>query len=253
MEKHKAVTFGVSTCGNTEALCNCLTSVLTGILAPAVIQIRFEGNLPAFGNFYLEQLSCLARIRGIAWDMYVDKSKGVRYARDFHVANCPTELLWMGDDDVVYAPDCLEHLMFNVGELGIAYYNGVKVDVSNLRGYKDYNTDVYPTFPAPGSPLNHFYVGTLVRHEIQGIMDTGNVILNLDVCKNNGLRFSMFPDSANAGGEDTLFAAKVKSLGLKAFAVPTAIAFHLEKPKAVFNEFEARKELIKRSKQCLGI
>lgn len=247
----------------------CLASVLSGFVLPNKIQIRFEGKFPSFGNFYLEQLSCLAKIRGVEWEMFIAPSEGVRKARDWHLKTCDYTWLWMGDDDVIYDADCLSWFIVALGEINgssppqenrqaHAYLAGIKVDASSLRGYPDYDTKVYPEYPAPQAPLNHLYTKPIERPVKQQVaypttlLDAGNCLLNAFYLETHGVNFAMFPDSENAGGEDTLFAELCAHKKLAAFAVPLAQSIHLEKPKAFFSEFEARKELIKRSKQCLG-
>jgi hypothetical protein len=233
----------------------CLVSVLTGRKVPGRIQIRFEGKLPGISNFYLEQLACVARTLGVDWSMTIAPSKGVRAARDWHIDNCPTPYLWMGDDDVIYDHDCL--FQFSVQDPNLTpdswgFLAGIKVDASNVRGYPDWDDKVYSAFPSPGSPLNHYYAKQGFKLVETALLDAGNCVLNVPALTRYGLRFSLFEDSENSGGEDTIFAAKVRTK-LNGWAVPSAQSVHLEKPAPFFTEIAARKELVKRSKQCLGI
>ncbi len=246
----------------------CIASVLNQQVLPARIQLRFEGKLPHFGSFYLEQLSCLAKMLNVEWDMTIDTSKGVRHARDWHIENCPTQHLWMGDEDVIYPPHCLMEYsrMFQQLDLTgakIGACAGVKVDVSNRRGYADWNVGVYDTFPAVPGPacLNHFY-GVMVYqqsqwfqtvHEPFAYLDTGNCLINTETVKRAGIKFQAFPDSVpNAGGEDEVFAISLVKHGLVVAPCLHAEAYHLEKPKVMFDETAARKELVIRSKQLIN-
>ncbi len=253
-----SVTFGVSTIGNVEALCMCLASVLAGTKLPNTIRVRFEGKLPSFGSFYLEQLSCLAKLRGVYWEMFIAESQGIRFARDWQIARTHgfSHYLWMGDDDVIYDADCLSNFVNASAGRGFVFMSGIKVDVNNRRNYSDFDSLVYSTYPAPvAAPLNHFYRKDLIQSHAFNceLMDAGNCLLNVDAIVANGYKFQKFATDHNAGGEDTLFAAHVIKTGGIGLVCPSAQAIHLEKPKIFFDDFKARRELIDRSLQCLGI
>jgi hypothetical protein len=245
------VTFGVSCVGNVEALQMCLASVLQGKLLPCTIVVRFEGPMPSFGTFYMEQLSDLARFKGVEFVMTVAKSKGIRAARDWLLEICATKYLWMGDDDVIYDPECLSNFEFvtSAGE-EFAYLCGTKADVNNRRGWKDFNTKVHSHEDVrEDCSFNHHYdkkkcFGLTAR--IHG-MDTGNCLINLSAIRGKKIRFQMFDESTNCGGEDTLFALACNHAGLTAYFVPSAQSFHLEKPRINFGEDAARAEMVMRA------
>jgi hypothetical protein len=193
--------------------------------------------------------------------MFICPSAGVRAARDWHLDNCQTDWLWMGDDDVIYNAYCAYNFQAILGDLDKCpkmpgSVSGIKIDVADIRKYPDYNRAVSDTFPAPGSFLNHAYNGDVCDRfwEMpQPRIDAGNVFFFVPTIKELGVRFQMFPDSANCGGEDTLFAELLYSRGANMKAAPGCMSWHLEKPKILFDEFSAREEVIKRSRQCLGI
>ena len=105
----------------------------------------------------------------------------------------------------------------------------------------------YQQFP-PETP-EHLKLPTYRIHTL----DTGNVLLNVEALRTNGLRFQMFPDSTNCGGEDTLMAMQIYVKGGEVRGSPWAVSLHLEKPEVRFNEFSARGELIQRSMDQLGM
>lgn len=255
------VTFGITTTGNVQALQMALSSVLMGHILPARILLRFEGQFPAFANFYLEQLSELARVRGVEFSLNVAKSSGVRAARDWLLDNCATEYLWMGDDDAIYMPHCLAE--FHDAIMGLesslradefwGYVVGTKPDLNNRRGYQDFSTEPRDAETAENhSSFNQFYKGkgtTVLHHHL----DTGNVVFNVRKLRVAGIRFSVYEKSYNAGGEDTLFALMSNKAGLQGYFRTRADAIHLEKPEIRFNEFAARKTMLLRDCQIQGI
>ncbi len=250
------VTFCVSTCGNIKALLMCLSSVLNGTRLPSLIMIRFEGETGGFAEFYLEQLAALARFKGVEWWMHDSKPRGIRHARDFFLDNCPTDFLWMCDDDVIYEPDCLEHLWEYVGcsRLGamnenLSYVCGTKGDLNNRRGYGNFKMDVHGKDDVyENCPFNWFYD----KKECAGLsapiftMDTGNALIYLPNIRAEAIRFGQFAQSTNSGGEDTIFALECRHRGLEAFIIPSARSYHLEKPNINFSEFAARAEMVLR-------
>lgn len=263
------VTFGVNCTGNIQALLICLTSVLQNRLLPAKIQIRFEGEFPSFGNFYLEQLAALAARFHVEFSVSYGASQGVRKARDWQLKNCRTELLWMGDDDCLYSPNCLDEFMWALDHLKttfsprddagneccVGYVNGSKPDINNRRGYGDFGTASRSTAQLPnGASMNQFYYGdrTLVR---TNTMDTGNVLLSVDYLRKFNIWFDKFGMSYNSGGEDTLMGLHCNHLNAYGFFCPTAVAIHLEKPpsNSNFGEFAARGEMLLRTCELLEI
>lgn len=254
------VTFGVNSVGNTQALYMCLASVLNATVLPKRIQIRFEGELPSFGNFYMEQLAEFARFRGVEFLMTVSKSQGVRVARDWQLDNCPTPLLWMGDDDIVYAYDCLEYLFKGADDLGmaknkVAYLCGTKGDLNNRRGWGNFKMDVHKRKDVfDNCAFNWFYDKKDCEGAYAKIFtcDTGNCLINVALVRCAGIRFNVFAESVNSGGEDTIFALECGHHKLQAFIVPSAQAFHLEKPTVNFGEHAARAEMVLRVAELRG-
>lgn len=254
------VTFGVTTSGNIRALTMALASVLQGNVIPAKIILRFEGSVPGMNDFYLEQLACLARFKFVDFQLSIAASVGIRAARDWLIDTTTTTFLWMGDDDVIYAPHCLEELMqgyTNAVKMSarhaVGFINGNKPDLNNRRGYGDFtlvsldsrnvkDRDSYnQPFHGPGRTVFH------------NTMDTGNVLIHVHNTKAKKIRFSHFGRSYNAGGEDTLFALLCHRAGLLGFFHTRADSFHLEKPEVRFGEFAARKNMLLRECELLGI
>jgi len=261
------VTFGVNCIGNVQALSMCLVSVLTGSAVPRGITVRMEGELPSFSNFYLEQAAALAAIKGVSFRLEYAQSKGVRHARDWQMRECPTQFLWMGDDDCFYTHYCLRNLVDGLNmtaenfratdeegnACAIGYINGTKPDINNRRGYGDFSTKVIDTRTITnGASMNQFYTGFADTVSTK-TMDTGNVLLNLKALGDRGLWFSKFHESFNSGGEDTLMGLHCHKERAYGYFAPLACAIHLEKPKTNFNEFSARGEMLLRACEQLGI
>lgn len=247
------VTAGVSCVrSDIKALLLCLSSILNATGVPAAIKVRFEGPISAFGDFYLEQIADLARLKGVEFSIHVAQSKGVRAARDWHIANCDTQFLWMLDDDVVYAYDCLAQLLNGqvfLCDNNVAYLCGTKADVNNRRGYKDFSIEEHPASDVKDNgSYNWLYDKDACAGKYAEIWtaDTGNLLIDIQRIRSARICFQLFPDSTNCGGEDTLFALECRKAGYRAFMVPSAQSFHLEKPVVNFNEFSARAEMILR-------
>lgn len=254
-----SVTFGLSTVGNPQGLLLCLSSVLLGTVKPAQIMLRFEGKLPDFDQFYLAQLASLASLYGVGFSIHYEASRGVRHARDWMLSNCKTEHLWMGDDDAVYHPGCLMNFLEamrraktdHVLPSELAYLSGSKFDVNNRRGYADFKLEPH-SGPVDEWTSQNFVYQPGPSYVRTHALDTGNALFNLKLCRAHQLVFSLFEDSANAGGEDTLFALQCEAKQLARIFVPGAIAIHLEKPRVRFNEDAARLEMVLRACDSLN-
>ena len=261
------VTFGVNTVGNTKALLMCLASVLNAEVIPGAIQIRSEGSLPAFGDFYMEQLAELARFKGVDFSINVAKSAGIRAARDWQIDFCRTDYLWMGDDDVLYSYDCLNFLydgMLRVGPLNggglktpknVAYVCGTKGDLNNRRGWANFEMSLKTVDDVKDNcSFNHFYDKETCMGSYAEIYtaDTGNMLINLPLVRSKKIRFSLFDESTNSGGEDTLFAMECRHRGTSAYIIPSAQSYHLEKPMVNFGEAAARVEMVLRCAELRG-
>lgn len=245
----------------------CLSSVLLGTVVPAAINIRLEGDFPDFNHFYLEQLAELARIAGVDWNMNVGLSKGIRYARDWQLDHCTTKYLWTGDDDVIFDSLCLsnfsahlnvsaiQYLLPTGGRFYPAFLQGSKADVNNRRGYPDHSKTVYEQ--ADDVSYHSFFAQACAcpsdRLRQQLMLDPGNAVLSMSFFRSHALRFSQFPDGFNAAGEDALMALHIHAEGSCGLRVPSARAFHLEKPAGSrFGETAARAEAVLRSAQLKG-
>jgi hypothetical protein len=254
------VTLGVSSKGNTPALQLCLSSVINAPSIPDRIQIRLEGTQPGFNSFYLEQICELARIYNIEVSINVFQSTGVRDSRDWQIRNCKTPYLWLVDDDVVVDYRCLSaylHFLLHAKELP-AFLAGSKSDVNNRRGYPNFDTSkiLGPSFMHIGKDHNHS-----LRYDVEDcfglsaptqVLDTGNCLLRLQPIKDKGCMFRQFPDQANPSGDATTFSLVLAKAGLKGMFVPSAAAYHLEKPGGGFNEFQARYEMLLRTCDVKG-
>ncbi len=193
----------------------------------------------------------MARLFGIEFTMTVAKSKGIRAARDFLLDNCKTSYLWMGDDDVVYSYDCLELLHeATSAKFNFSYLCGSKGDVNNRRGYGDFQIKLHTAKDLHDNcPFTWFYDKADCRGKYPEIFtaDTGNMLVNIAAIRKFNVKFSVFNESLNSGGEDTIFALECGKAGLHAYFVPSAQSYHLEKEQVRFNEFAARGEMILRA------
>lgn len=245
----------------------CLSSVLLGTVVPAAINIRLEGEFPDFNHFYLEQLAELARIAGVDWNMNVGLSKGIRYARDWQLDHCTTKYLWTGDDDVIFDSLCLsnfsaytalleaEHLGPKGERFYPAFLQGSKADVNNRRGYPDHSKVV--SEQGANVPYHSFFAQSCSSDDDQlkrqVMLDPGNALLSVGYFRGHTLRFTQFDDGFNAAGEDALMALHIHAEGSCGLRVPSARAFHLEKPAGSrFGETAARAEAVLRSAQLKG-
>lgn len=254
------VTFGVSCRGNIAALNLCLLSVLLGRRLPRSIVVRLEGDFPSFANFYLEQLAELARLKRVEWSLHVCTSGGVRAAREWMLTNCPTTYLWMGDDDVVYDPDCLAQLMEGVesvnkmdGETTLAYVCGSKADVNNRRGYADFSKGLRFSSQVVDDAPTCFIYGGRPKTVRQLWVDTGNVLLHVANLRTFHITFTPFVTNHNCVGSDSLFGLQCHHAGMKGYFRSRANAHHLEKEKVGLTEFAARKTILLRECELLGI
>lgn len=251
------VTFAVTSTGN-RVLAMTLASIVNQLVKPGKVLIRMEGEFPAINDFYLEQVMDLGRVFGMEFTICVSNSKGVREARDWLIRNCNTSLLWMGDDDVVYDPNCLKFLygayMLNAHA---GFIQGAKPDVNNRRGYGDFNRRIHSNRDVVDRcSYNQFYAIDANGPEPMTVKtltaDTGNMLVNVETLRAHNILFTQFPVSANASGEDTLFAGAIAAAKLEGVFCPCASGFHLEKPVGGFNEFGARTEMLYRAFEQKG-
>lgn len=257
-------TFAVSSTGDIKALLMCLTSVLMGRSLPTAIQIRMEGEFPAFGDFLLEQIAELARMKNVAFSIHTFKGEGVRRGRQWHLLQSATDLVWMGDDDCIYQTMCLNELLkgyrylLNYRDLdnpAMAYIAGCKIDLNNRRGYTNFDTRVHLAKDlSDGCSFNHLYEYTECTYPRVCTVDTGNALIDRANCHREGVAFTPFEDSVNAGGEDTLFGLLANRNGLEAFFAPNAIAYHLGRSGGTFvSELTTRAEMLLRACDILKI
>jgi hypothetical protein len=270
------VTFGITSTGNIQALLMCLSSVVLQTHKPEKILLRMEGEYPAFGNFYLEQLVALARIHNIEVSITTAKSQGIRYARDWLIDNCMSQLLWMGDDDCVYGADCLAELLVGYAEAEsqflsrdivegntpleersfLGYVNGNKADVNNRRGYEDFQLQFKEGAAAQNHDGYNYFFSRPGKTVLCGTADTGNLLINLCAIRLFGVRFQVFSEAFNSSGDDTLFALMCHKYNCLGFFRTSADAYHLEKPQDVrknFSEFAARKNMLLRECELLNL
>ena len=253
---HKHFTYGVSSTGNIQALQMSLVSVLMGAYLPSKIIVRMEGHFPSFGTYYMEQIAELARHKGVEFSITTAKSQGVRHARDWLIEECRTTYLWMGDDDVLYCPNCLSNFVAALTEIDedtLGYVNGNKPDLNNRRGYTDFGTAVIDssTVKTDGSQGYNAFFGGKNRVVKCDTADTGNLLIHVPNVITKGVKFQVFDEKWNAGGEDTLFALMCQKAGLTGWFSTRADSFHLEKESVRFGEFAARKAMLKREAELL--
>lgn len=234
----------------------CLAGMLNSTRLPTGIQLRLEGELPSFNEFYLEQLADLARLRGVLFQLHVARSTGVRDSRDWHIANCPTDYVWMLDDDVIPHAECLTEYLSVLERLveddfkKFGFLAGSKCDVNNRRNYPFFDTTVHGR-TSVNEKSNHSLIYDY--EECSGlcaptrVLDTGNCFLFLKPIRAAGVTFRQFADQFNPSGDATTFSLALDKAGLSGHFIPAAIAYHLEKPGGGFNEFEARGEMLLRT------
>jgi hypothetical protein len=250
MPTRSDITAGISCKGNIQALLLCLSSICNATFRPARIQVRLEGELSGIANFYLEQLSDLARLRGIEMSFALCRSTGARDSRDWQLQHCATKWLWMLDDDVIADADCLEaYLSVSPGTASSDFLAGSKCDVNNRRNYPFF--DMCPQRPLPlREDANHSLVYDVdfcwAICAPTKALDTGNCLLNVTSIRNARVTFRQFPDQLNCSGDGTTFWLALEHAGLVGYFVPSAVAYHLEKPGGGFNEFNARGEMLLR-------
>lgn len=256
------ITLGVTCGGNIRSLCMALMSAINSRSVPHRILIRLETDMPGLNDFYLAQISQWAVNAGIKMQIDFAAPKGIRAARDYLLDECRTKYLWMIDDDVIVAPDCLEMLCRCGITETTAAIQACKNDVSNVRGYKDFSNFVHTCDKlADGANYNHRWdqwPGGLPQNALLPTykvwsLDTGNVFFDVELLAKHNLRFSVFPDSTNCGGEDTLMAMQCYDNGLEVRFCPWAKSEHLEKPDVRFKEDAARCEAVSRSMDVLGM
>ena len=242
----KGVTLGVNSVRGSSLLM-CLTSVATSSYVPEFVRVRLEGSFSNLSDFYLEQISDVFRLLGSEISFTRCASKGVRYARDWQLETCSTDYLWAVDEDVIVEFSCLDYLKRATSKDKVLVC-GSKLDVNNRREYRDYDSSLQSSL---------LYKGTGFRYsdsEVREILfaDTGNCLFYTPICKN--FKFSVFPDSANCGGEDTLYSLVLRSKGYSIWHSLAALGYHLEKPsRDCFSEFESRKEQLLRACDVLGL
>jgi hypothetical protein len=256
------VTLGISCKGNIRALCLSLSAALTGTFQFSAIQIRLEGQFPCINDFYFAQLTDLARMKGIDTKVTVANSKGVRESRNWQIDNCKTTWLWMLDDDAVPDSRCLEAyskcLLSNLDDVTegrVTFLAGSKCDVNNRRNYPFFDMTAQ-VLDVTNTEANHSLVYDVEKNwgvcNKTKALDTGNCVLCIPVLRKNNCRFTHFDEHRNSSGDATTFWLNLDSLGLSGFFVPSAVAYHLEKPGGGFNEFEARAEMLLRACELKG-
>ena len=229
------------------ALLPCLASVATSYSIPAFVNVRLEGEFPHLSDFYLEQISEVFRLQGSEISFTRSTSKGVRHARDWQMERCSTEYIWLLDEDVVVDSACLASLRLSINA-ELAAVCASKVDVNNRRGYKGYSSDIQSSDQYKGTGFRYSGGGN-VRIPF---LDTGNCLLHVPTVSR--FKFSVFPDSTNCGGEDTLYSLLLRSDGIDIWHCLSALSWHLEKPlNNCFSEFEARRESLLRACDVLRI
>lgn len=255
-------TVGISSKGNIQALLMCLSGVLNAPRClPAQINLRLEGDFPGINSFYLEQIACLAKMRGVRFSFELFRSTGVRDSRDWQIENCRTTWLWMLDDDVIPHADCLNAYYNGMsslqekGGLNPTFLAGSKCDVSNRRNYPNFDLKTYsPEHVVEGAnhSLVYDYNTCLGKIAKTQVLDTGNVLFCVSVIREAGCKFRQFEDSLNPSGDATTYSLVLAKAGLHGYFCPAAIAYHLEKPNGGFNEFHARGEMLLRMCEVKG-
>ena len=257
---NRDVMLGITTTGE-----GCLNMVLSAVLTahsfPAEILILSEGALPNTDDFYFERLLDLARIIGITVTIVRAESKGIWYARNAVLFHCRYPKLWLLDDDVLPTMDCLTALtnVFKTVQAEkpkTAYAGAVKVDVANLRGYKDYSSERQSWPPKETASQNYFYIhfGSFSQIPLLSL-DLGNAFL--DVALLNAADVCFVPEDlegiahTRCGGEDAIFSLLCAKAGLSGVLIPAAESFHMEKPNLRFTNQTLRAGLIQAVKQIL--
>lgn len=261
--KAKKVVAVCTTVSNGEALAMMLLSVLGQDLMPEEIFIYCAGEPLGTDSFYLKQCMALARIKQVRIVIEAGPNNGVRKNRDHlleYARRNGFDYAWMVDDDVFFESDYLWQLCRLKDALRkelksepdkVAWYTGFKADVSNTRGYKDFQLDIKDKLDGSynGVSVNHIYDVSLTGQqdflmycpEVR-TLDTGCALLSLMHCEDS--KFTLRDDHLNAGGEDTAFALQLCNAGYSGKFNPCAASWHLEKPNPRFDEFAARGEML---------
>ena len=240
------VTFAVFS-GGAKSLPSTLFSVLLGSTLPATVLVIFDRGRVCEDSFLWARVCDLATALGVPLKVIYSTRIGIRSNRDLLLASSPTPLVWMGDDDVIFLPSCLEsYLSFFRKDFLFtgAFLAGTKVDVANLRGYSDWSLSPRSEYPetSPGD-LNQIYLqGT--PDKATGFLDTGNCLIRRDRCASLGIRFDLLRNSSPLGGEDTLFARQCLFKGAAGHTCLEARSWHLEKPLPRFTADSYRQGVI---------
>lgn len=251
----------IPTTGNQQALLISLTAILQGLTLPRKILIRSEGHFPAFANFYLEQLSDVARQRGVEFQFAVTPSKGLRYAVDWLLDNCGVNRMWLVADDVLPDVGALTALHEAVQQLESSihqesrlwgYVCGLKQDVNNRRGWPDYSQPD-PVAAHDYCPTYGNYTATSPMVVRNRLLDNSHAMFNVREINSRMLMETAFTYGFQSGGDDTLFGLRIINEGLGGWFCPLSRAFHLEKEAQNFNEPTARAESLLRQLQLLNI
>lgn len=277
------VEVSIATRGNLDGLRMCVASVLAGRFAPEFITIHVESDpLRELADFYMSQLAAMAREFRVKLSFAPRKSAGVFQLRQDQLTHYTADACrWVVflDDDVMLRHDSL-HNLAHFGPLHqlwrestsaplFAYYQGTKWDVSNTRGYANFELERKPlrdchNFNVPTyrddleqeeTKLAETFHGPLsaipFMEEIY-FCDTGFCLFDRQVTEKHKLSFLHHPENTPAGGEDALFALLCEYRNVPRAWIKIAEAVHLEKPSVRFSEAAYRKESVLRAAQSLG-
>lgn len=227
----------------------------------------------------MSQLSALAREFSTKLVLVPRKSAGVFQLRETQL-KMENGCRWVVflDDDVILRHDSLHNLAW-LGSLQqtwrsesktplCAYYQGTKWDVSNTRGYGNFDLErvtsetatnfnvptTRPDLDMGESDLSSRFSGPALDGSLfqeTYFCDTGFCMFDRKVVKEKGLSFIHNTTNTPAGGEDALFALQCESRNVPRIWIKTAEAIHLEKPNVRFGEFAYRKEAVLRTAEAL--
>jgi hypothetical protein len=257
---NNGITIAWTTNGNVKGLLMSLSSVLLGSEMPSSILIRFDGQFPSFGEFYLEQISELCRIKDVSFAVIVEKECGVHQARESLLNNSPSDYVFMVDDDVILEYDAVQKMTeaarFCIRrEFQFPFICGGKIDVNNRRGYGDFSLEpvLFTGREDCSTHLLYHFKDTEIHLCKITAADSGCMLVNRPFARNLGVTFAPKDVTFKVGGEDTLFGIMCVSKGHKGYFCPNVIGWHLEKSVPNFGQHEARAEIILRTAESLQL
>lgn len=255
----KDLTITVPTVGNINGIRILIGSIVSNNVLPAEIKLVCDGK-SFFGDFYLEQLADLLKYYGVRFTIENNPGTGEKKASDRCLDGCNTQYVLMLHDDVWCSPKLIEKYAEAVKLtecLNAAAIVGSKVDVNNIRNYSDYDLQPHK-LPDTSENIETYFIYEIEEWRVYPVknLDTGNILFDASIMKENKIRFCNFNDNAEneTAGHEFLLPMNIKSKGCQIFFCPEAFAFHLEKPTGCrHSSLKTSVALAKREAQIMGL